>query len=87
MKSKKFFFGFVAFVVVLGVFFFFFFGFAKPRFQSAVHDVNRVEVAVVKDVVVVEPAVELVRVEDVAVNGVSVVDRGVVEVNRVNANV
>lgn len=80
MKSKRFFFGFVAFVVVLGVFFFFFFGFAKPRFQSAVRHVNRVEVAVVKDVVVVEPAVELVRVADVAVNEVSVVEGGVVDV-------
>lgn len=73
MKNKRFFFIVVTFVVVLGVFFFFFFGFGKPRFQSAVRDVNRAEVAVVK---VVVP------------NEVSVVQSGVVgDVNRVDVAV
>jgi hypothetical protein len=74
MKNKRFFFSVVAVAVVLGVFFFFFFGFGKPRLQSAVRDVNPVDVAVVKDVVVVP-------------NEVSVVGGVVGEVNRVDVAV
>jgi len=67
MKSKKFFFGVVAVAVAVGVFFFFFFGFVKPRFQSAVPDVNPRYVAVVERVVLRVPAVERVSVVNAGV--------------------
>lgn len=76
MKSKRFFISVVAGAIVLGVFFFFFFfffGFVKPRFHSAVRDVNPVQVAVVqRGAVAVVNGVKVPNVS-VVVDAVSVV--------------
>lgn len=77
MKSKRFFVRILTVLVMLGVFFFFFFGFVKPQFQSAVRNVNRVQLAGVQRGVA--PAVMPGKVSNVSVvvNGVSVVEVGV----------